>query len=196
MLGCVTSSKTSFSKQEPCEPCVNSLFVLCFSLLTVRFCYKYRVAISESRKTNMGKAQWKKKSFSATTRGRQAFRECKVLAILTQVPCQSISSTRSFPEASLNMVALPCHASGSNKKKKTWNPLTDAKQRATLEGINIRLWPLLGWMGRLADESPCCSTQGKEKRGWLAQLLHQGHHKITTYWFLGQRITRLSSLKA
>lgn len=140
MLGCVTSSKTSFSKQEPCEPCVNSLFVLCFSLLTVRFCYKYRVAISESRKTNMGKAQCKKKkSFSATTRGRQAFRECKVLAILTQVPCQSISSTRSFPEASLNMVALPCHASGSNEKKKTWNPLTDAKQRATLEGINIRL---------------------------------------------------------
>lgn len=33
------------------------LFDLCFLLLTVKFCYKNHVAISESRKTNMGKLQ-------------------------------------------------------------------------------------------------------------------------------------------
>lgn len=91
-------------------------------------------------------------------------------------------------------MALPCHASGPNEKKKTRNPLMEAVQRATLEGINIQLWPLLRWMGRLADESPRCSTQGKEESG-RPSCFTKGtirYHLLD----LGQRITRLSRLDA
>lgn len=59
--GDIIIPKTCLHKQDLCEPHVNSLFVLCSLLLTVKFCCKDDVATSEIKKIKYQKTTGKKK---------------------------------------------------------------------------------------------------------------------------------------